>query len=156
MYCASVHPRHGKSEQATRGQFQSNSLKICNFCKGRGHWKADCPKANSRRGNGGQANSGVCVVSVEPVSAVSLSQQCTPRREPDFSAFVSDGHVSLVGGDTCVPVKILRDTAAFDLYILSSVLPFSENSNTGDFVLMRGMGVKVEPVPMHSLILDCG
>lgn len=55
-----------------------------------------------------------------------------------------------------MPVKILRVTAAFDSYILSFVLPLSENSETGDFVLMRSMGSKVEPVPLHCLILDCG
>lgn len=149
-------PRHGKSEYTTRGQFQSDFSKVCNFCKGRGHWKAECPKANARRGNsGGRVNSGVCAVSVAPVSVVSSPQQFKSRREPDFSAFVSEGRVSLVGG-TSVPVKILRDTAAHDSYILSSVLPFSRDSDTGDFVLMWGMGLRAEPVPLHSLCIDCG
>ncbi|XP_049904288.1 uncharacterized protein LOC126392736 [Epinephelus moara] len=141
---------HGLSRSST---LQKNF----HFCKGRGHWKADCPKANARRGNsGGQGTSGVCAVSVEPVSVVSPPQQLKDREKPDFSAFMSDGYVSLVGGNTTVPAKILRDTAAHDSYILSSVLPFSENTETGDFVLMWGMGLIVEPVPLHSLILDCG
>jgi len=62
-------PRHGKSEYTARGQFQADLSKVCNFCKGRGHWKAECPKTNARRGNdGGQGNSGVGAVSVAPVS----------------------------------------------------------------------------------------
>lgn len=142
--------RHGKSEYTERGHFQSSFSKICNFCKGRGHWKAECPKANARQGN-----SGVCAVSVAPVSVVSPPQQLKCGRGPDFSAFMSEGRVSLVGGNS-VPVKILRDTAAHDSYILSSVLPFSRDSDTGDFVLMRGMGLNVEPVPLHSLCIDCG
>lgn len=64
--------------------------------------------------------------------------------------------MSLVGGNNNVLVKILRDTAAHDSYILSSVLPFSGESDTGDFVLMQGMGLKVEPVPLHSVYIDCG
>lgn len=50
----------------------------------------------------------------------------------------------------------MRETAAYDSYILSSVLPFSEDSDTGDFVLMRGMRLNVEPVPLHSLCIACG
>lgn len=30
-------PRHGKSEYTTRGHFQSDFSRVCNFCKGRGH-----------------------------------------------------------------------------------------------------------------------
>ena len=138
-------PRYGESDYTTRGHFQSD--KVCNFCKERGHWKAECPKANARRGN-----SGVCAVSVAPVS---VCQQLQYGRGSEFSMFMSEGRVSLLGGNS-VPVRILRDTAAFDSYILSSVLPFSGDSDTGDFVLMRGMGLNVEPVPLHFLCIDCG
>ncbi len=34
-----------------------------------------------------------------------------------FLPFVSDGFVSLVGSEEKVPVRILRDTAAFDSFI---------------------------------------
>ncbi|KAF3851330.1 hypothetical protein F7725_013102 [Dissostichus mawsoni] len=37
---------------------QVGSSDICNFCRGRGHWKADYPKAKASRGNYvGQFNS---------------------------------------------------------------------------------------------------
>ena len=55
-----------------------------------------------------------------------------------------------------MPVKILRDTGAFDSYIVSSVLPFSQETDTGDYVLMRGMDLTVLPVPLHKLVLNCG
>ena len=139
-------PCHGKSDYTAQGHFQSD--KVCNFCKERGHWKAECPKANARRGN-----SGVCAVSVAPVSVCPQQLKC--GRGSEFSMFMPEGRVSLLGGNS-VPVRILRDIAAFDSYILSSVLPFSGDSDTGDFVLMRGMGLNVEPVPLHSLCIDCG
>lgn len=40
--------------------------------------------------------------------------------------------MSLVESDVSVPVKIHRDTGACGSYILSSVLPFSHKSETGD------------------------
>lgn len=53
-----------------------------------------------------------------------------------FSAFLSDGCVSLVGSASSVPIKILKDTAAFNSYIMSTVLPFSQESDIGDYVII--------------------
>ena len=65
--------------------------------------------------------------------------------------YTSDGYVSLVGGEARVPVKILRDTGSCDSFAVGSVLPFSQYSDTGDRILMCGMGLNVLPVPMHKL-----
>lgn len=74
---------------------------------------------------------GIAGARVSLESAVSVSvpcfsrpQQLRRRREPDFSAFMSDGRVSLDGGKTNIPVKILRDTGAYDSYILGLVFFF--------------------------------
>lgn len=64
-----------------------------------------------------------------------------------------DGFVSLVGGEDKVPVKILRDTGTYDFYVVNSVLPFSNESDTGDKILSYGMGFTTLPVPLHKLIL---
>lgn len=40
--------------------------------------------------------------------------------------------------------------------MVSSVLPFSQSSDTGDYILMRGMSLDLVPVPVHKLQLDCG
>ena len=63
--------------------------------------------------------------------------------------------MSLVGSDIKVPIKILRDTGAYDSYIVGSVLPLSEEINTGDRVLSCGMGLKILPVPLYKMVLDC-
>lgn len=60
--------------------------------------------------------------------------------KPDLSSylpFISDGHVSLVESDEKVPVVILRDTGAFDSFVLESALPFSEETDTGAFIPVR-------------------
>ncbi|KAF3856822.1 hypothetical protein F7725_017545, partial [Dissostichus mawsoni] len=50
-----------------RGEVEIKRLEL-EERRGRGHWKADCPKAKaSRRNNGGQFNSAACAVSVKPV-----------------------------------------------------------------------------------------
>lgn len=67
-----------------------------------------------------------------------------------FEDFVSDGLLSLTGNDGAVPEQILRDTGAKDSFILASALPFSQNSETGDCVLVRGMGIATLYVPLHK------
>ncbi|XP_033969836.1 uncharacterized protein LOC117469516 [Trematomus bernacchii] len=57
--------------------------------------------------------------------------------------------------DVRVPIKILRDTGAFDSYIVDSVLLLSGESDTGDTVLSWGMGLKVFPIPVHKVYIDC-
>ena len=72
-----------------------------------------------------------------------------------YLPFISDRFVLLVGSDIQVPVKILRDTGAFDSYVLESVLCFSEKTDSGDKILMRGMGLDVVLFPEHKMNLDC-
>lgn len=55
-----------------------------------------------------------------------------------------------------VPIKILRDTAAFDSFIVVSVLPFSSKSVAGGCILPLGMGMAPFSVPLHQVSLSCG
>ena len=66
-----------------------------------------------------------------------------------------DGFASLTSNDNKVAVKILRDPGAKDSFILASVLPFSQDSDTGDCVLVRGMGLNVLCAPSHKVRLSC-
>ncbi|XP_053294792.1 uncharacterized protein LOC128455141 [Pleuronectes platessa] len=90
--------------------------------------------------------------------ALGQVQACTKPVAPqdDYSAFISDGWVSLVGGGVQVPIKILRDTGALDSFILESVLPFSSRTDTGGCVITLGMGMVPFSVPLHRLVLNCG
>ena len=40
--------------------------------------------------------------------------------------------------------------------MLESVLPFSAETDSGNSVLIRGIGLNNLSVPLHKLILDCG
>ena len=70
-----------------------------------------------------------------------------------YLPFVPSGYVSLSGSSEKVPVTILRDTGALDSFILVSVLPFLGETDSGDSVLVLGMGLVVLSAPLHRLYL---
>lgn len=58
------------------------------------------------------------------------------------------------GSDDTVQVKILRDSGTA-LIFDESILPFYEKTDSGDRILMRGMGLNVLPVPVQRKCLHC-
>ena len=132
-----------ESAKPNRGSRSGGFDEVCNYCHERGHWKADCPSLKSRFNRGGNTFAKPAALSV-PVRQLPVSNKVLDAVEPEngnfsgFGAFVSDGFVS-VPGQNKVPVKILRDTGAKDSFILSSVLPLSQDT---DCLLVQGMGLK--------------
>ena len=70
-----------------------------------------------------------------------------------LSPFVSKGLVCLEGSKEKVPINILRDTGATQSLILSSVLPFSDQSSAGVSILLQGVEMGVIRVPLHLISL---
>lgn len=66
---------------------------------------------------------------------------CKPDVLEAYSPFIRSGFVLLVGSDVKVLVTILRDTGAYDSYMIESVLPLSMETDSGDHILSQGMGV---------------
>ncbi|XP_061572222.1 uncharacterized protein LOC133425392 [Cololabis saira] len=64
-----------------------------------------------------------------------------------------EGFVSLTEKGDRVPVTILRDTAASQSFMLSHVLPFSEESAGDSGVLVRGFGMQYLEAPLHTIYL---
>lgn len=135
----------------------SDSGYICNYCRERGHWKADCPVLKAKSKNTRVVKPAAFVAPVKDSGAFEEPpfQPCDRDALAAFVPFIREGVVSLLGSDGKVLIRILRDTGAYDSYIVDSVLPFSSESDTGDCVLSRGMGLSVLPVPLHKLVLDC-
>ena len=138
-----------------RGRENEN---FCHFCHEKGHWKNECPVRKTRTKFGGgfvkpAAMAAPVSGAVRQCGDVPSSVQLNPDLK-SFLPFVSKGYVSLVGSQDKVPVIMLRDTAAFDSFIVGSALPFSEESDTGSFVPIRGMGMSVFRVPLHKLVLQ--
>lgn len=66
--------------------------------------------------------------------------------------FLLSGSVSL--SDTAhQPVVILRDTGSAQSFILKEILPFSQNSYTRTNVLIRGIEMGCDGVPLHQVCL---
>jgi hypothetical protein len=136
----------------------------CHYCHGSGHWKNECPVLRSR----GKFSTCDNVKSKPTALAASVLHQFTTETlsqaqghvkvhiDPGYLPFVTEGFVSMLGSKNLVPVKILRDTGASESFVLESVLPFSAESDSGNSVLIRGIGLNNLSVPLHKLILDCG
>lgn len=142
---------HGKRDRQAVGE-------TCNYCKGSGHWKSECPvlKSKSKFSNTNIRPAALANSFIPVAMDVQKVEPIQQKNMVDFGPFISEGFVSLPGSDKQVPVKILRDTGSFDSFVRESVLPFSSDTDTGGFVLARGMGMVVFPSPVHSLCLFSG
>lgn len=144
----------------TNGKFRSNcdSTKICNYCREKGHFKADCPVLNSKNKTGRSTVKPAALAApvIDNVAVSDITPACCDKDVlVAYAPFIREGFLSLLGSETKIPIKILRDTGAHDSYVVSSVLPFSSNTATGDFILSRGMGLTVLPIPVHEMVLEC-
>lgn len=141
------------------GSKASVNANTCRYCLSEGHWKKDCPLLKSKRS--GHAKPAVMAAPITASDHKGAVLHLQAKLEPqssdyDFSAFISEGVVSLIGSDKQVPIKILRDTGAVDSFILDSILPFSMESDTGSCVMVRGMGLVPFSSPLHKVTLTCG
>ena len=147
----------GRPEGASVGQ--------CHYCKEEGHWKEQCPLLEHRGKPqyGATHAPAMCCSAVLVGKPQGVGSGMVPGKKlvcadvgSGFGPFITEAVVSVVGSDKYVPIKVLRDTAARCSFIVGSVLPFSSETETGDFVLMRGMEMGLIPVPRHTMVLDCG
>lgn len=102
---------------------------VCHFCHKKGHWKKKCNAFKSRNKHGGTQVKPAALAA--PVSNLVMTDQPSHQlpsvaSKPDLRSYllcISKGKVSLVGSEQKVLVTILRDTGAFDSFILLSDLP---------------------------------
>ncbi|KAL2076972.1 hypothetical protein ACEWY4_027431 [Coilia grayii] len=120
----------------------------CAYCQKRGHVLAECYLRKRRNKTPHHpASSNACV------STMPLLQNADGGGHT-FAPFILDGCVSLPGQPSVrVPIKILRDTGASQSFILQDVLPFSDESFTGNSVLVRGFEMGFVNVPLHTISL---
>ena len=72
----------------------------------------------------------------------------------DFAPFISEGCVALVESGEQKCVRILRDTGASLTVILDTVLELSDETFTGETVLLRGVEMGQVEVPLHRIYLS--
>lgn len=72
-----------------------------------------------------------------------------------FEPFIIDAQVSFIGSSETVNVKVLRDTGVRHSFIVQLVLPFSSDTQSGDFSVMHGIELGYVPVLRHMVVLKC-
>ncbi|KAK0137943.1 hypothetical protein N1851_025819 [Merluccius polli] len=177
-------PDPAKSDYAPPYKMQETDTNTCHFCFEVGHWKWACPALKARKKSKESSVKEVgCVASIlaahvrdvksnvpqlkamnatesKNCERVNLGQMLCDEANittaSDYVPFITEGFVSMVGDACRVPVKILRDTGASESFICQSALPFSSISDTGSFVLIRGIGLQSFPVPLHQIQLFSG
>ena len=123
-----------------------NDGPFCNYCKQSGHLLSTCIRLKRKQEKAGGVPTGF------------VSKIPGTETEPDgimqlFKPFLSNGSVALVGGDVSASIRVLRDTGGGQSMILSSVLPFSSKSSTGQSVLVKGIEGIISPAELHVVDL---
>ena len=139
----------------------NNAEVTCYYCKKMGHLKNDCVELRKKNQNaksfGLVASCGNVLSSLKDTSSVGHVVACKGDKckvDAEYTPFVTKGFVSLVDGESSVPVGILRDTGAAQSFMLSSVLPLSGSTFTGTHVLVRGFEMTPVQVPLHRVHLS--
>ncbi|XP_073785824.1 uncharacterized protein [Danio rerio] len=116
---------------------------ICFYCKKSGHKISECPVLKKKE----KFSKPVSLVAPSTVddtfieSAGHLSHSCGALFDQkvndfvDYTPFITEGAVSLLGSEEMVPVRILRDTGSAQSFLLEGVLPLSSETATGTCVL---------------------
>ena len=128
----------------------------CYYCHKTGHVIANCL---TRKGKESGRNTqfappkGIGLIKAEPNSPQTFSDGDT--LEECFKPFTFDGLVSLACDPANKrPVRILRDTACSQSVILSSVLPFSDQSACGYGSVLRGVEMGYMLRPVHRVFVQ--
>ena len=141
----------GVNPRDKNGSHQTGNSRVppgptCYYCKRKEHVKTECPAlAKKTRQN--------AIVAPSKQKDVDLNHEVMGQEKvPDvYEPFVSQGTVSFVGSGEENPFTILRDTGASQSLVLESVLPFSDQSDTGTNVLLQGVELGTISVPLHKV-----
>uniref|UniRef100_A0A3B1J0P6 Gypsy retrotransposon integrase-like protein 1 n=1 Tax=Astyanax mexicanus TaxID=7994 RepID=A0A3B1J0P6_ASTMX len=129
----------------------------CFYCHKPGHVIANCQKLKGKQEkshHNTSQNHSVALVDTNVSGSLTASLNAT---DPSYQPFITQGTVSLQGDEQIqYPVSILRDTGATQSFILADVLPLSDQTFCGSYVLCRGIAMQYVKVPLHCVRLTSG
>lgn len=125
----------------------------CFYCHRSGHIIANCLLLKRKEQQQSQSEpqpQGVGLIKI--MSSTSTEDVSVKIGDDVYKLFIFDGLVSLTreSADQRL-VRILRDTGASRSFILSSVLPFSEQSVCGYGTVLRNVKMGHAPRPVHGV-----
>jgi len=114
-----------------------------------------CPVLKRKIAKSLKATSGVCLIKSVSISGMTSELDANPKVDDCFLPFILNGFVSLTGEEKDkVSVTILRDTGAYQSFLLESVLPLSEQIYCGSDILVWGIKISVLRAPSARGICD--
>ena len=150
------------STSETKSQYPL-SRPTCNYCKKPGHLVSECLKLKRKLERDETKSTGLTTLRPRPQSSIktnTIDIVTKPKSDSAMEIFepcMLNGFVSL-SGDNCppTPIKILRNTGAFQSLILTDKLPFSEKTSSGTSVLIQGVecGTVNINIPLHHVNLS--
>ena len=127
---------------------------VCAYCKCKRHLLSEC-WALEKKENNKQRLYSVKVMSIAgDRNPLSGSTKESPKVVNEYKPFLSEGGVSFHEYEVPMPIKILRDTGASTSLLVEGVLPLSDHSATGDYVLIHGVELGFIRVPLHKVFLQ--
>lgn len=142
----STHPREQDLSGHTRGM-TLRSGPVCAYCKRRGHLLSECWALE--RKDKKKSNAMVTTSANSPGKVAATT--------PDvFKPFLSQGSISIDKNGVETSIQILRDTGASQSLLVEGVLALSEQSATGETVLIHGVELGFSCVPLHRVFLKSG
>ncbi|XP_054860848.1 uncharacterized protein LOC129347475 [Amphiprion ocellaris] len=153
-----VYERRNRSPKLARRNIPTvaGDSRECYYCHEWGHLIAVCPALKKKgQSKPNKPPAGVCLIkTVTSPEVRSVHSECKISDvDARFQPFVTQGFISVTGEGKKVPIKILRDTAAYHSMMLSDVLPLSNETSCGSDVLVWGIGMTVLRAPLHVVYL---
>ena len=119
----------------------------CAYCKRRGHLMSECWVLQKKEKKNPTTNPVATINNTSSPTKSSVSMQ------DSYHPFISSGFLLVQENDTPIPIKILRDTGASQSLLVEGVLPLSDESATGDHVLIKGVELGFISVPLYKFFL---
>ena len=82
------------------------------------------------------------IFTTNPVATINKTTSSTKNSDSvqhSYHPFISSGFLSDQESDSPIPIKILSDTDASQSLLVEGVLPLSDQSATGDYVVIKGV-----------------
>lgn len=127
-------------------------IRECFYCHKRGHVISDCMTLKRKQMPGQPKLVGL----VNNMNARLSNDTNGEEIDMKFMPFLMKGFISLNGDrDSQQEVNILRDTGAALSFVVSDVLPLSEQTSCGSHVLIQRIEMGTVKVPLHRIQLQC-
>lgn len=131
-----------------------NIERVCFYCRKPGHIVSECSVLKRKHSQGSQPQKGIGFVKTVS-KPVRYGHAVNSKPDPSYGPFIFKGLVSLTGDPKDQQeVRVLRDTGAAQSFLLTDVLPLSDQSSCGSSIIVQGIEMGYVTVPLHRVHLQ--